>query len=90
MADVTDRDRERAAVALNYGPSETVSPMDQEYVDQIAAALAEEREKAQAPYEEAIDAVLAYCNEMDQADFFPGLADTDAIRTRLATVDVTE
>lgn len=44
MSDVTDADLERAAAALNYDPAEQVSPMDREYVEQIAAALTEERE----------------------------------------------
>ena len=39
-AHTTDGDRERAAATLNYGPDEPVSPMDQEYVEQIADALA--------------------------------------------------
>lgn len=31
----------------------------------------------------ALRAVLAYCDDMDRAEFFPGLANTDAIRTRI-------
>jgi hypothetical protein len=49
-----------------------------------AAAIAAYRATKDGGAEEAVRRILAYCDEIDRDKFLPGLADTDAIRSRAA------